>query len=85
MKDPAPPKVGATYSEADWNETSTVEGGEAYWVSKTQAERGAWEAAARLGLDLVTILPGGWYRRVRKRTAWHAGYCRGTVESGSSR
>ena len=54
----APPKVGATHSEADWNEASSVEGGEAYWVSKVAAERAAWELAALHGLDLVTILPG---------------------------
>ncbi|PSC68689.1 diaminohydroxyphosphoribosylaminopyrimidine deaminase [Micractinium conductrix] len=53
----AAPKVGTTYSEADWNETSTVEGGEAYWVSKVQAEKAAWEVAEREGLHLVTILP----------------------------
>ncbi len=27
-------------------------------MSKVQAERAAWEAAGRLGVDLVTILPG---------------------------
>lgn len=32
---------------------------EAYWVSKVQAERAAWEMAEQHGLDLVTILPGG--------------------------
>lgn len=41
----------------DWNDTSTVEGGEAYWVSKTTAERLAWDAARAAGLDLVTICP----------------------------
>ncbi len=30
---PAPPKNGRTYSEEDWNETSTVDK-EAYWLSK---------------------------------------------------
>ena len=35
-----------------------MEGGEAYWVSKVQAERAAWEVAAEHGLDLITILPG---------------------------
>ncbi|PRW58359.1 diaminohydroxyphosphoribosylaminopyrimidine deaminase [Chlorella sorokiniana] len=53
---PAPPKEGSTYSEADWNETSTVEA-EAYWVSKVQAERAAWEMAGQHSVDLVTILP----------------------------
>ena len=55
--DPAPPKVGDVYSEADWNGSSALPG-EAYWVSKTQAERTAWEVAEKHGLDLVTILPG---------------------------
>jgi nucleoside-diphosphate-sugar epimerase len=54
---PAPPVRGAAYTEEDWNETSTVAGGEAYWVGKAQAERAAWAAAAQHGLDLVTILP----------------------------
>jgi nucleoside-diphosphate-sugar epimerase len=54
---PDPPKVGTTYSEADWNETSTLPV-EAYWVSKVQAEKAAWELAQQHGLDLVTILPG---------------------------
>lgn len=51
-----PPKNGKLYTEEDWNETSTLER-EAYWVSKVQAERAAWEAAKEHGLDLVTILP----------------------------
>ena len=55
---PAPPVQGNTYSEADWNESSQLPG-EAYWVSKVQAERAAWQAAKEAGLDLVTILPGG--------------------------
>lgn len=49
--------MGSTYSEADWNETSTLPA-EAYWCSKVQAERAAWELAEQHGLDLVTILPG---------------------------
>ena len=53
----APPKNGALYSEVDWNETSTVEAGEAYWVSKVKAEKLAWELAKEHGIDLVTILP----------------------------
>jgi nucleoside-diphosphate-sugar epimerase len=57
MNNPAPPSNGPLYTEADWNETSTIESGEAYWVSKVQAERAAWEAAKESGLDLVTILP----------------------------
>ena len=57
MGSPAAPVQGSTYSEADWNETSSLPG-EAYWVSKVQAERAAWEAAKEAGLDLITILPG---------------------------
>ena len=53
----APPKNGSTYTEEDWNETSTLKGGEAYWVGKTSAERVAWEVAGAAGLELVTILP----------------------------
>ena len=30
----APPKSGDVYTEADWNETSTLENKEGYWVSK---------------------------------------------------
>ncbi|KAL6775951.1 hypothetical protein ACKKBG_A19225 [Auxenochlorella protothecoides x Auxenochlorella symbiontica] len=54
---PAPPKDGRRYTEADWNTTSTVEGGQAYWVGKTKAEELAWEQAKQHGIDLVTILP----------------------------
>lgn len=55
---PAPPKCSnGLYNEEDWNETSTVEGGEAYWVGKTKAEKLAWAIAREHGLDLVTILP----------------------------
>ncbi|WIA11508.1 hypothetical protein OEZ85_011621 [Tetradesmus obliquus] len=44
------------FCEEDWNETSQMPG-EAYWVSKVQAERAAWQLAEQLGLDVVTILP----------------------------
>lgn len=53
----AAPAQGGVYSEADFNSTSTVENGEAYWVSKTKAEQVAWEQAKQHGLDLVTVLP----------------------------
>lgn len=53
----APPKNGTLFTEEDWNETSTIENGEGYWVSKTRAERAAWDLARENGLDLVTILP----------------------------
>jgi nucleoside-diphosphate-sugar epimerase len=52
----APPLNGLLYTEEDWNETSTV-AEEAYWVSKRDAERAAWQLAKQHGLDLVTILP----------------------------
>ena len=52
---PLPP--GQLVDESHWNETSTLHNGEAYWVSKTLAERGAWELAESSGLDLVCILP----------------------------
>ena len=32
----APPTSGSLYSEADWNETSTAEGGQAYHLSKAR-------------------------------------------------
>jgi nucleoside-diphosphate-sugar epimerase len=57
-KDPQPPKNGkSVYSEDDFNETSTVENGEAYWVSKVEAEKVAWDLAKQHNIDLVTILP----------------------------
>jgi nucleoside-diphosphate-sugar epimerase len=52
-----PPLNGKLYTEADWNETSSVASGEAYWASKTQAEKLAWALAKEHGLDLVTVLP----------------------------
>jgi nucleoside-diphosphate-sugar epimerase len=44
------------FCEEDWNEVSQIDS-EAYWVSKVQAERVAWQLAEQLGLDVVTILP----------------------------
>lgn len=40
---PAAPAAGDRYSDADWNTTSTVEGGEAYWVGKASV----WLVAGR--------------------------------------
>jgi len=58
MKDPQPPKNGkSVYSEEDFNETSTVDNGEAYWMGKVQAEKIAWDLAKQHNIDLVTILP----------------------------
>jgi nucleoside-diphosphate-sugar epimerase len=53
----APPKSGQLYSEDDWNETSTLDNGQAYHFSKTLAEREAWAIANQHKLDLVTICP----------------------------
>mmetsp|Transcript_17023 Transcript_17023/g.28448 ORF Transcript_17023/g.28448 Transcript_17023/m.28448 type:complete len:332 (-) Transcript_17023:88-1083(-) len=44
------------FSEADWNETSTREAG-AYLLSKTLAEKAAWEIAEKEGFKLITICP----------------------------
>lgn len=54
---PSPPINGKLYTEEDWNTSSTVEGGEAYWVGKTAAELAAWEFSKEHSLDLVTICP----------------------------
>lgn len=68
----APPSKGPLYTEDDFNATSTLENGEAYWLSKvqavahthalhvhaqTKAEQAAWAIAKEHGLDVVTILP----------------------------
>ena len=55
-----PKRPDSKWSEEDFNETSTLVGGdppEAYWVSKVQAEKEAWALAAEHGVDLVTVLP----------------------------
>jgi len=44
----------AAVDESRWNEDLRVP----YFRAKTLAERRAWELAAELGLDLVTVLPG---------------------------
>lgn len=56
MGKPAAPVSGDLYSEKDWNEGSTLED-EPYMLSKTLAERAAWEVAKENGLDLVVINP----------------------------
>jgi nucleoside-diphosphate-sugar epimerase len=56
-KSAAPPKKGLLYTEEDWNETSTVANGEAYWVSKTEAERAAWDVARSHGFSLAVVAP----------------------------
>lgn len=49
------------FDEADWNFSSTVDGGgdglDAYRYSKLAAEREAWALAEAHGLELATILP----------------------------
>eukprot|EP00775_Hariotina_reticulata_P006026 gene6026-6264_t len=50
------PAKHGVHCEEDWNEVSTIDK-EAYWVSKVEAERLAWQLAEELGLDVVTILP----------------------------
>lgn len=44
------------YTAEVWNTASTLEA-EPYWLSKTLAEKAAWEIAGREGLDLVAINP----------------------------
>eukprot|EP00884_Botryococcus_braunii_P007145 jgi/Botrbrau1/16431/Bobra.0142s0030.1 len=53
----APPLNGHLYTEEDWNETSSIENGQAYHVSKTLAEKEAWKIAKEQGINLVTICP----------------------------
>jgi len=42
-------------TEADWTSDLRVP----YYRAKLEAEQAAWRIAGRLGLDLVTVLPGG--------------------------
>ncbi|KAK9841363.1 hypothetical protein WJX74_004546 [Apatococcus lobatus] len=50
------PANGKVYTPEEWNTESTLETG-AYRVSKTQAERAAWDFCNHHGIDLVTINP----------------------------
>lgn len=52
----APPKNGDLYTDADWNEASTIDT-EPYPLSKTLAEKAAWDIAQKENFDLVTINP----------------------------
>lgn len=52
----APPKNGELYTDADWNEASTIDT-EPYPLSKTLAEKAAWDFAKKENFDLVTINP----------------------------
>ncbi|KAK9842550.1 hypothetical protein WJX81_005642 [Elliptochloris bilobata] len=78
----APPVSGSLYSEADWNETSTAENGQAYHLSKALAEREAWELAEASGLDMVAILPNFVLGPVLSSRAdgLSAGFVKGLVE-----
>ncbi|MFY0735906.1 MULTISPECIES: NAD-dependent epimerase/dehydratase family protein [Aurantimonas] len=51
-----PPRPGEYYGAADWSDTESpdISG---YALSKTLAERAAWDAARDAGLDLVAINP----------------------------
>lgn len=50
------PRAGHTFTEADWNEASTLTRNP-YYLSKTQAEREAWSLAEQADWDLVVINP----------------------------
>lgn len=50
------PKSGDLFNEEDWNEVSTHENG-AYLLSKTLAEKAAWDIANRENFKLCTINP----------------------------
>ena len=51
-----PPRPGESYGEADWSDMQSPDIS-AYALSKTLAERAAWDAARDAGLDLVAINP----------------------------
>lgn len=50
------PSSGSLFTENDWNESATREKG-AYMLSKTLAEKAAWEIAERENFKLCTINP----------------------------
>jgi len=45
------------FTEADWNETATIENGQGYRLSKVLAERAAWDFQKGKKWDLVAINP----------------------------
>ncbi|KAL3142279.1 hypothetical protein ABBQ38_002622 [Trebouxia sp. C0009 RCD-2024] len=51
-----PPVNGKLYTEEDWNKTSTLQE-EPYNLSKTLAEKAAWDLSKKHGFQLVTINP----------------------------
>lgn len=42
-------------TSADWNDDAE----NPYWVAKTKAEREAWQLADQMGLEMISICPGG--------------------------
>ncbi|KAF6264964.1 hypothetical protein COO60DRAFT_1185676 [Scenedesmus sp. NREL 46B-D3] len=75
------------YCEEDWNEVSQMPA-EAYWVSKVQAERTAWQLAEELGLDVVTILPNfvlGPVISDQQAGGVSVGFMKGILESEASK
>jgi dihydroflavonol-4-reductase len=56
--DPLDVKAGKVFTEADWNNTSSLTHN-AYWFSKVAAERAAWDFVKneKRQFDLVTLLP----------------------------
>lgn len=79
----APPKSGELYTEADYNETSTIEKGQAYHMSKVQAEKAAWRLAEG-NFDLVTICPNFVLGPILSPEAdsLSVGFIKGIVEGG---
>jgi dihydroflavonol-4-reductase len=72
-------------TEDDWNESPDIP----YFRAKTQAERAAWRLADELGIELVTILPGGvggpgFFRRT-PTTSLYEGIMLGTLRFGAPR
>ncbi|EAS51064.1 conserved hypothetical protein [Aurantimonas manganoxydans SI85-9A1] len=51
-----PPRAGERYGETDWSDTKSPEIS-GYALSKSLAERAAWDAARHTGLELVAINP----------------------------
>ncbi|KAK9810012.1 hypothetical protein WJX72_003318 [[Myrmecia] bisecta] len=52
----AGPSNGKVFTEEDWNDESSLDNGP-YRLSKTEAEKAAWELSKQHGFELVTINP----------------------------
>jgi nucleoside-diphosphate-sugar epimerase len=78
-----PPVNGDLYTDADWNESSTVDT-QPYHASKALAEREAWKLAESLGLDLRVICPNFVLGPVlsRESRGTSLGYMKAMVEGG---